>query len=158
MTTTKPEPIRQVATNRRARYEYHIEETIEAGLVLSGTEVKSLRAGKCSIVDAYASFEKGEAFVHNMQINPYEQGNRENKPEKRPRKLLLHKHQIGRLAGQVSQKGYTVVALQVYFKGSKVKVELGVAKGKKAYDKRENIKERDTKRELDRAMKERRRS
>ena len=157
-TNANAQNIKVIATNRRARHEYHIDDRIEAGIVLTGTEVKSLRAGKASIVDAYAAFDRGEAYIYNMSINPYEQGNRYNQPEKRPRKLLLHKHEIGRLVGQVSQKGYTLVALQVYFKGSRVKVELGLAKGKKAYDKREDIKERDTKRELDRAMKEFRKS
>ena len=149
--------IKTIATNRRARFEYHIEDTIEAGLVLSGTEVKSLRAGKASLVDAYASFDRGEAFIYNLQINPYEQGNRNNHPEKRARKLLLHRVEIDRLMGQVSQKGYTVVALHMYFKGSRVKIELGLAKGKKSYDKREDIKTREVKRELDRTIKDSRR-
>jgi SsrA-binding protein len=149
--------IKTIATNRRARFEYHIEETIEAGLVLSGTEVKSLRAGKASLVDAYATFDRGEAFIYNLQINPYEQGNRYNQPEKRARKLLLHRVEIDRLMGQVSQKGYTVVALHMYFKGSRVKIELGLAKGKKTFDKREDIKSREVKRELDRTIKESRR-
>ena len=149
--------IKTVSTNRRARFEYHIEDTVEAGLVLSGTEVKSLRAGKASIVDAYASFDRGEAFIYNLQINPYEQGNRNNQPEKRVRKLLLHRNEIDRLMGQVSQKGYTVVALHLYFKGSRVKLELGLAKGKKSYDKREDIKSKDVKREIDRVMKDSRR-
>lgn len=150
-------PIKVIATNRRARHDYHIETTIEAGMVLAGTEVKSLRAGRASVVDAYATFDRGEAWVHNLQINPYEQGNRNNQPERRPRKLLLHKQEIDRLLGQVSQKGYTVVALQVYFKGSHVKIQLGLAHGKKAYDKREDIKERDARREMDRAVKASRR-
>jgi len=149
--------IKVIATNRRARHDYHIEETLEAGLVLAGTEVKSLRQGRASLVDAYAAFNKGEAWVYNLVINPYEQGNRYNQPERRPRKLLLHKHQIDKVTGQVSQKGYTVVALQLYFKGSRVKLELGLARGKKAYDKREDIKERDAKREIDRAVKASRR-
>ena len=149
--------IKTVATNRRARFEYHIEDTVEAGLVLTGTEVKSLRAGKASLVDAYATFNKGEAFVYNLSISPYEQGNRANQPEKRTRKLLLHRVEIDRLMGQVSQKGYTVIALHLYFKGSRVKIELGLAKGKKSYDKREDIKSRDVKREIDRVMKDSRR-
>ncbi len=153
-TSTNQEITKIVATNRKARYEYHIESRIEAGLVLAGTEVKSLRAGRASIVDAYSAFKDGEAFLFNMQINPYEQGNRYNQPEKRPRKLLLHRNEIDRLVGLVSQKGYTLVALQVYFRGSRVKVELGLAKGKKDYDKRETIKDRDSKRDLDRVMKD----
>lgn len=151
------ESIKVVATNRRAWHEYHIDEQIEAGLVLSGTEVKSLRGGRASLADAYAMFDKGEAFVYNLFINPYEKGNRENKPERRTRKLLLHRKEIDRLIGQVNQKGYTLAALELYFKGSKVKLKLGLAKGKKAYDKREVIKERETKRELDRVVKESRR-
>lgn len=149
--------IKTIATNRRARFEYHIEDTIEAGIVLSGTEVKSLRAGKASLVDAYATFDRGEAFIYNLQINPYAQGNRYNQPEKRVRKLLMHRAEIDRMMGQVSQKGYTVVALQMYFKGSRVKIELGLAKGKKSYDKREDIKTREVKRELDRTIKDSRR-
>jgi SsrA-binding protein len=151
------ESIKVIATNRRVRHDYHIDDTIEAGLVLSGTEVKSLRAGKASLADAYALIDKGEAFIYNLFINPYEKGNRENKPERRTRKLLLHRREIDRLYGQVNQKGYTLAALELYFKGSKVKLKLGLAKGKKAYDKREDIKTRETKRELDRVIKESRR-
>lgn len=151
------ESIKVIATNRRARHDYHIDDTVEAGLVLSGTEVKSLRAGKASLADAYAGFDKGEAYVYNLFINPYEKGNRENKPERRTRKLLLHRREIDRLFGQVNQKGYTLAALELYFKGSTVKLKLGLAKGKKEYDKREDIKTRETKRELDRVMKDSRR-
>jgi SsrA-binding protein len=147
-------PIKVIATNRRAFHDYHIEDRYEAGVVLAGTEVKSLRAGKASLVDSYASFDRGEAYLNNVFINPYDKGNRYNQPEKRPRKLLLHKGEISRLVGQVSQKGYTLVALQLYFKGDRVKVELGLAKGKREYDKRETLKERDSKREIDRAMKD----
>ncbi|AXA35513.1 MAG: SsrA-binding protein SmpB [Candidatus Hydrogenedentota bacterium] len=146
--------IRLIATNRRAHHDYHILDTIEAGLVLTGTEVKSLRAGKASLAEAYAGFERGEAYLYNMFINPYEKGNRYNHPERRPRKLLLHRSEINRLIGQVSQKGYTLVPLRLYFRGQHAKVELGLARGKKSYDKREDIKERDVKRELDRAMKD----
>lgn len=147
--------IKVIATNRRAFHDYHILERYEAGIMLAGTEVKSLRAGKASLVDSYAAFTGGEAFLHNLFINPYEKGNRYNKPERRTRKLLMHKQEINRLLGQVSQKGFTVVPLQLYFKGSNVKVELGLAKGKREYDKRETIRERDTKREMDRVYKER---
>ncbi|GIX44522.1 MAG: SsrA-binding protein [Candidatus Sumerlaea sp.] len=146
--------IRLIATNRRAHHDYHILDTIEAGLVLTGTEVKSLRAGKASLAEAYAGFERGEAYLYNMFINPYEKGNRYNHAERRPRKLLLHRSEINRLIGQVSQKGYTLVPLRLYFRGQHAKVELGLARGKKSYDKREDIKERDLKRELDRAMKD----
>lgn len=148
--------IKVIATNRKAHHEYHILERFEAGIALTGTEVKSLRAAKASLVDAYAGFERGEAFVYNLFINPYEMGNRNNQPERRPRKLLLHRQEINRLLGQVSQKGFTLVALQLYFKGSHVKLELGLAKGKHSFDKRQDLKERESRRELDRSMKEHR--
>jgi SsrA-binding protein len=151
---TSRENIKIVATNRRAPHDYHILDTYEAGLVLSGTEVKSLRAGKASLADSYVGFERGEAYVYNMFINPYDKGNRYNHQEKRPRKLLLHKTEINRLLGQVTQKGFTIVPLKLYFKGSRAKLEIGLAKGKKAYDKRQDIKERETARELQRVMKE----
>ncbi len=150
-------PIKVVATNRRARHDYHIEDTLEAGLVLSGTEIKSLRGGRASMVDCYVGVARGEAFIYNLQITPYEQGNRYNQPERRPRKLLLHKSEIDWLAGQIARKGYTVVGLQLYLKGGRMKLQIGLAKGKKAYDKRDDMKERDTKRELDRTVKESRR-
>lgn len=151
------EVIKVIATNRRAWHDYHIEDRLEAGLVLGGTEVKSLRAGRASLVDCYVSVSKGEAFIYNLQISPYEQGNRYNMPEKRPRKLLLHKSEIEKIMGQITRKGYTVAGLKLYFKGSRVKLELGMARGKKDYDKREDMKERDSKRELDRVMKASRR-
>ncbi len=151
------EVIKVIATNRRAWHDYHIEDRLEAGLVLGGTEVKSLRAGRASLVDCYVSVSKGEAFIYNLQISPYEQGNRYNMPEKRPRKLLLHKSEIEKIMGQISRKGYTVAGLKLYFKGSRVKLELGMARGKKDYDKREDMKERDSKRELDRVVKASRR-
>ncbi len=150
------ENIKVVATNRRAHHDYHILETLEAGLVLTGTEVKSLRVGKASLVDSYVTFERGEAYVYNMFINPYEKGNRYNHAEKRPRKLLLHRVQINRLVGLVSQKGFTIVPLKLYFRGSYAKLEIALAKGKKAYDKRQDIKDRETKREIDRVLKEKR--
>ena len=146
--------VKVIATNRKAFHDYHIEERYEAGIALKGTEVKSLRAGRASLVDSYAAFERGEAYVYNMFINPYDKGNRYNQPERRPRKLLMHRQELNRLIGQVSQKGYTLVALQLYFKGSHVKVELGLAKGKREYDKRVVIKERESKRDLDRVIKE----
>lgn len=153
---TNKDNIKIVATNRRAHHDYHILDTLEAGLVLTGTEVKSVRAGKASLADAYVGFERGEAFVYNMFINPYEKGNRYNHPEKRPRKLLLHRKEIDRLIGFVSQKGFTIIPLKLYFKGSHAKLELALAKGKKAYDKREDAKEREVKREIDRTLKEKR--
>lgn len=149
--------IKVIATNRRARHDYHIEDTLEAGMVLSGPEVKSLRAGRASMVDCYIAVSGREAFVYNLSISPYEQGNRYNQPEKRPRKLLLHRNEIDWIAGQIARKGYTVAGLQLYFKAGRVKLEMGLAKGKKSFDKREDMKERDTKRELDRAIKDRRR-
>ena len=153
---SEPTKIRVIATNKRAWHDYHVLERLEAGIVLGGTEVKSLRAGKASLVDSYAVFASGEAFLHSMFINHYDKGNRNNHEERRPRKLLLHKREIGRLTGQVSQKGFTVVPLQLYFKGSHVKVELGVVRGKKEYDKSHDLKDRESKREIDRAMKDHR--
>lgn len=145
--------IRVVITNRKARHLYHIDDTWEAGIALRGTEVKSLRAGAGSLTDSYAEALEGEMWLLNLHIPPYEQGNRYNVEAKRRRKLLLHKSEIRKLLGAVSQKGYTLVPLKVYFRGQNVKVELGLGRGKKEYDKREDIKERETKRELDRAMK-----
>lgn len=148
---------KSVATNRKARHFYDIQETVEAGLVLTGTEVKSLRMGKASLVDSFASFDRGELLLHNMHISPYEPGNRYNPEPRRPRKLLLHKQQIKRLIGKVTQRGFTLVPLRVYFgETGYAKVELALARGKKQYDRREAIKERDLKRELEREMKERR--
>ncbi|MCR4843103.1 MAG: SsrA-binding protein SmpB [Eubacterium sp.] len=143
-----------VANNKKAFHDYFIEEKIEAGISLSGTEVKSLRQGKCSLKEAFIRIENNEMFIYGMHISPYEQGNIFNKDPLRTRKLLLHKKQILKLAGQVSQKGYTIVPLKVYFSGSHAKVEIGLAKGKKLYDKRETMAKKDAKRSMDRAMKE----
>lgn len=148
-------PIRVVAVNRRARHEYFIEETYEAGLVLSGTEVKSIRGGRVSLAEAFARIDDGEAWIHNMQISPYEQGNRYNLPPTRKRKLLLHKSQIGTLIVKTQAKGMTLVPLQLYFKRGHAKIELGVGRGKKLHDKRETIAKRDTQREIQRALRER---
>lgn len=145
--------VRVVATNRKARHEYHIEDTWEAGIVLRGTEVKSLRHGGASVADSYAEPEGGEIWLNNLHIQPYEQGNRYNVEEKRRRKLLLRKKEIRKIVGLATQKGYTLIPLRLYFRGQHVKVELGLARGKKAYDKRQDIRERDTRREMDRAMK-----
>jgi SsrA-binding protein len=147
------EAVRVIATNRRARHEYHVLEDFEAGLVLKGTEVKSLRLGHCSLADSYASFQRGEMFLHNMQIPPYEQGNRWNVDAKRSRKLLLHAGQLRRLLGAVTQKGLTIIPLRVYFSGQYAKVQVALCKGKHAYDKRESIRRRDEERELDRVRK-----
>ena len=128
-----------VANNKKAYHEYFIEEEYEAGLVLHGTEVKSLRLGKCSIKEAYVGIENGEAFVYGMNISPYEKGNIFNKDPLRTRKLLMHKAEIRKLIGLSSQDGYTIAPLQVYFKDGRAKIKIGLAKGKKLYDKREAI-------------------
>ncbi|HHW39663.1 MAG TPA: SsrA-binding protein SmpB [Syntrophomonadaceae bacterium] len=151
------EPIKVVAENRKARHDYFIEETYEAGIALAGTEVKSLRAGKASLRDSYAEVSNGEVFVHNMHISPYEKGNRFNRDPKRPRKLLLHKQEIRRLLGQTTQKGYTLIPLRIYFKRGKAKVEIALARGKKLYDKRESIARRDAQREIARELRGRER-
>ncbi|MDD6211949.1 MAG: SsrA-binding protein SmpB [Clostridiales bacterium] len=145
--------IKCIASNKKARHDYFIEQTYEAGISLAGTEVKSLRMGKCSLKESYIREEKGELFIYGMNISPYEKGNIFNKDPLRVRKLLMHRYEINKILGSVSVKGYTIVPLQVYFKGSLVKVELGLAKGKKLYDKREDIAKRDMKREAERAMK-----
>jgi SsrA-binding protein len=140
-----------VAQNRRARHDYFILETLEAGLVLTGTEVKSLRAGKASLGEAYATVENGEAWVRQMHIPPYEQGNRWNPDPVRARKLLLHRREIERLETAVAQQGQTVVPLRLYFSKGRAKLLIGIAKGKKLHDKRHAIAERDSKREMERA-------
>jgi SsrA-binding protein len=142
---------RVVAQNRRAHHDYFILETIEAGLVLSGTEVKSLRLGKASLAEAYATVEGAEAWIRQMHIPPYEQGNRWNLDPIRRRKLLLHKAEIETLRTAVEQKGQTIVPLKLYFAGGRAKLLIGVAKGKKTFDKRHAIAERDAKREMERA-------
>lgn len=139
--------------NRKARHEYDVEETYEAGIVLKGTEVKSLRAGKASIQEAFAYLMEGEVWLRDMYIKPYSHGSYANHDERRKRKLLLKKREIAELDKAVSQKGYTLVPLKVYFKKGYAKVLVGLARGKKKYDKREDIKERDVKRELDRKVK-----
>jgi SsrA-binding protein len=145
-----------IATNRRARFEYELLDTYEAGLVLRGPEVKSLRAGKASLVDAYAVVRRGEAYLVNAHISPYEEAGRENADPRRERKLLLHRAEIARLLGDVSERGFTLVPLSLYFKDGKAKVELALARGKKLYDKRETIRRREEDRELQRTMRGRR--
>ncbi|MCL0063289.1 SsrA-binding protein SmpB [Peptococcaceae bacterium] len=145
--------IKILIDNRKARHDYHILDTYEAGIVLKGTEVKSIRAGKANLKDSYARVEKGELFLYNMHISPYEQGNRFNHEPKRTRKLLMHKHEINRLLGRTKEKGLSLVPLKLYFKNNKVKVELALAKGKKLHDKRRALAERDAKREMERARK-----
>ena len=145
-----------VATNRRARFEYEILDTYEAGLVLRGPEVKSLRAGKASLSDAYAVVRRGEMYLVNAHISPYEEAGRENPDSRRERKLLLHRAEIARLAGDVSEKGFTVVPLSLYFKDGRAKVELALARGKKLHDKREAIRRREEDREVQRTLRGRR--
>jgi len=141
-----------VATNRKARHDYLIEETLEAGLVLTGTEVKSLRAGRASLVDGYATIDHGEAWLEGVHIPEYTAGNWTNHPPRRKRKLLMHKREIAKLAGQVSQGGYTLVPLKLYFLDGRAKVELALAKGKREYDKRQALREKQDSREAERAM------
>lgn len=139
--------------NRKARHEFHIEETFEAGIVLKGTEVKSLRDGKASLQEAFAYLKDGEVWLRDMYIKPYKHGSHANHDERRERKLLLNKREIAELDKAVTQKGYTIVPLKLYFKNGYAKILIGIAKGKKKYDKREDIKERDVKRELERKYK-----
>ncbi len=148
------ESIKLIANNKKAYHDYFIEEKYEAGIELYGTEIKSIRQGKCSIKESYVSIDKGEAFVEGMNISPYEKGNIFNREPLRKRKLLLHKVQIRKLDQQVSQKGYTIVPLQVYLKGGRCKVEIGLARGKHNYDKREDIKRKDARREAERSYKD----
>lgn len=151
MTSERESPDRLVAQNRRASHDYFILDTIETGLVLVGTEVKSLRAGKASLAEAFATIDNGEIFVRQMHIPPYVQGNRWNVDPVRTRKLLLHRLQIEKLQKAVAQKGHTLVPLKLYFSKGRAKLLLGVAKGKKSHDKRASIAEKDAKREMDRA-------
>ncbi len=144
-----------VAQNRKAFHDYSIEETIEAGIVLMGTEVKSLRDGKANLKDSYVIIKESEAYLFNCHISPYTHGNIMNHDPLRTRKLLLHGREITRLQAKMAQKGYSLIPLKLYFKGSRVKVEIGLAKGKKMYEKRESIKKREADREIERAMKSR---
>lgn len=146
-----------VAQNRKARHEYHIDEVFEAGLVLTGTEVKSLRSGKGSIVEAFVHPAQGELWLSKCHIPPYEHGNIHNVDPVRERKLLLHKKEIEKLIGAFSRKGFTIVPLQIYFKYGRAKIEIALARGKKLYDKREDIKKRDQQRDIDRAIRSDRR-
>ena len=146
-----------VAQNKKAYHDYFVDDTYEAGISLFGTEVKSVRQGKVNMKDSYVSVKTGEAFLIGAHISPYEKGNIFNRDPLRSRKLLLHKKEISKLIGLTSQEGYTLIPLKMYFKGSYVKVLLGVCRGKKNYDKREDIARRDAKRDMDRALKERNR-
>ncbi len=147
------ESFKLVANNKKAYHDYFIDDKIEAGIELFGTEVKSIRMGKCSVKESFIKIEKGEVFVYGMHVSPYEKGNIFNKDPLRVRKLLLHRSEIMKLNGKITQKGYTLVPLQVYFKGSLVKVEIGLARGKKLYDKRADLAKKDQRRELERDFK-----
>ena len=147
------ENVKLIANNKKAYHDYFIEDKYEAGISLAGTEVKSLRQGKCSIKESFIRIEKGEVFIYGMHISPYEKGNIFNKDPLRVKKLLVHKYEINKMAGKIAEKGYTLVPLQVYFRGSLVKVELGLAKGKKLYDKRQDIAKKDQKREAEKEFK-----
>lgn len=144
---------RLIANNKKARHDYFLEETFEAGVELHGTEVKSLRQGHCSIKEAFVRIENGEVIIYGMHISPYEKGNIFNKDPLRPKRLLMHKKEIMRLLGKMKEKGYTLVPVQVYFKGSLVKVEIALARGKKLYDKRQDIAKKDARREAERDFK-----
>ena len=149
----KKEAMKLVANNKKAYHDYFVEEKLEAGLVLHGTEVKSLRMGKCSIKESFIRIENGEMFIYGMHISPYEKGNIFNKDPLRTKKLLLHKHEIGRMLGKTKEKGFTIVPLQVYFKEGRAKVEIGLCRGKKLYDKRQDIAKKDQKREAEKEFK-----
>ena len=142
-----------IANNKKARHDYFVEETVEAGIVLFGTEVKSMRQGHCSIKEGFISIDNGEGFVKQMHISPYEKGNIFNKDPLRERKLLMHSSEITRMMSEVNRKGYTLIPLRVYFKGSLVKVEIGLCRGKKLYDKRQDIAKKDQQREAMRDFK-----
>jgi len=147
--------VKMIAQNKKARREYFIEQTLEAGVVLSGTEVKSVRLGKANMLDSYAVIDGGEAFLRGMHISPYERGNIFNKDPLRDRKLLLHRREIIKLVALIDQKGLTIVPLSVYLRRGKVKIELGVARGKKLYDKRDDDAAREARREIEKRLKER---
>lgn len=153
MSFTNRDEVKNVAVNRKARHDYHILDTYEAGLVLKGTEVKSLREGKVSLRESFAQFENNELYIMNMHISPYAFGNIFNVNPKRKRKLLLHQREIDRLRGQVQEKGLTLVPLRMYFKSGHAKIELALAKGKKLYDKRRTLAEKDAQREVERELK-----
>ncbi|CAG9608399.1 SsrA-binding protein SmpB [Pseudoneobacillus rhizosphaerae] len=146
---------KQVAQNKKAYHDFFIEETYEAGIVLQGTEIKSIRAGKVNLKDSYARIQNGEAWLYSMHVSPYEQGNRHNHDPLRPRKLLLHKREINKLLGETKEVGYALVPVKLYLKNGFCKVLLGLAKGKKNYDKREDLKKKEAKREIERVFRDR---
>ena len=156
MADSESEP-RAIATNRRARFEYEILDTWEAGLALLGPEVKALRTGKANLSDAYATVRRGEAFLVNAHISPYEKAGRDNADPRRERKLLLHRREIARLQGAVAEKGLTLIPLKLYFKNGRAKVQIGLARGKRKYDKRQTIRRREEEREIQRVVRGRRR-
>ena len=149
------ESVKLVANNKKAYHDFFIDDKFEAGIELFGTEVKSIRMGKCSIKESFIKIENGQVYIYGMHVSPYEKGNIFNKDPLRVKKLLLHKAEIRRLLSRIKEKGYTLVPLSVYFKGSLVKVEMGLARGKKLYDKREDIAKKDAKREIEREFKSR---
>lgn len=147
------ESIKLIANNKKAYHDFFIEDTFEAGISLAGTEVKSLRMGKCSLKESFIRVEKGEVYVYGMHISPYEKGNIFNKDPLRVRKLLLHGYEINKMIGKIATKGYTIVPLRVYFKGSLVKMEIALARGKKLHDKRDDLAKKDLRRETERDFK-----
>ena len=147
------ESTKLIANNKKAYHDYFIEDKYQAGISLVGTEVKSLRMGKCSLKESFIRIEKGEVYIYNMHISPYEKGNIFNKDPLRVRKLLLHSYEINKITGKMAQKGYTIVPLQIYFKGSLVKLDIALARGKKLYDKREDIAKKDMRREAEKNFK-----
>ncbi|NLP44789.1 MAG: SsrA-binding protein SmpB [Peptococcaceae bacterium] len=147
--------IKVVAENRKARHDYFVEDRYEAGIILTGTEIKSIRAGRVNLKDSYAEIVDGEVWLNQMHISPYEQGNRFNHEPLRKRKLLLHRSEISKLVGKVQQQGMTLIPLKIYIKNGLAKIELGLCKGKKSYDKREDIAKRDAKRQMERDLRER---
>ncbi len=155
MTHLETQSTKIMARNREAYHEYFVEEEMEAGIELTGTEVKSIRKGNLNLKDAWCGIKNGEMLINQMHISPYEQGNIFNRDPRRPRRLLMHKREIMRLYGKVKQDGYSLIPLSVYFKGSRVKVNVALCKGKKLYDKRQAAAEKDAKRQMDRAIKER---
>lgn len=152
----RPEGVKMIAQNRKARHDYFIEDTVEAGIALIGTEVKSLRQGRANLSDAYADISGGEVLLKNAHIDQYEPASRFNHDPLRPRRLLLHKREIRKLESKVAERGYTLVPLSLYFRDGRAKVDLALAKGRKAYDKREAIRDRDVRRDMDRSVSERR--
>lgn len=156
-TMTEKDHIKIICKNRKARFNYQIEDTFEAGIALVGSEVKSLRRGRANLTDAYAKIDKGEVFLVAAHISPYEQANRENHEPLRQRKLLMHKREIKKLVGKVAERGFSLIPLKLYFKNGKVKVQVALAKGKRAYDKREAIRKKDQRREMERLIKYRHR-